>query len=323
MSKLGNVSRGRLKAPHRYLIYGAEGCGKSTLAAHAPSPIWIDAEDGSGHLDVARYPFGEGPTGHVPRTYAEVLSAIDDLETSKHDYKSVVFDTLDRIEHLLWGFILERDSKPSAMNKTGAKLTSLESYGFGKGHQVALDEWRVFCSRIDRLRAKTGVDVIFLCHAQVRPYKNPSGDDYDRYTLRLSDKSAGFIKEWCDVVGYACFEEGAAETSSGRIKGFSTGKRLLKFERDAAFDAKSRLALPKQIELNIENPWAPLAAAVNVAEDPDTLVAAITAELERIGDADLNPKVEGAVKQAAGDAASLSRFLNSLKQRKAVEHVQQ
>src|SRR4051812_33099395 len=78
-SRLGAVKRERLRAPLRYMFYGAEGTGKSTLAAGAPDPIWIDADDGSSRLNVARYQFRDEPAGHVPRTYGEIVSAIHDL----------------------------------------------------------------------------------------------------------------------------------------------------------------------------------------------------------------------------------------------------
>src|SRR4051812_11465400 len=79
ISRLASVSRCRLAEPLKLIVYGDGGTGKSTLAASMPAPIWLDANDGSGRLNVTRYPFRDGPGGHVPRTYNEITNAIDDL----------------------------------------------------------------------------------------------------------------------------------------------------------------------------------------------------------------------------------------------------
>jgi hypothetical protein len=311
ISRLAKIQKGRLRFPLRFVIYGPEGVGKSTLAAASPNPIWLDIEDGSSRLNVARYQFRDDASGHVPNNYAEVISAIDDLGMNDHPFETLVIDTADRLESLIWKFMMERDKK-----------TSIEDYGFGKGFNLAVDEWRALCVRLDRLRSVRRMSVILLAHAQIRTFKNPDGEDYDRYNLRINEKAGGFLKEWSDVAGFACFEEGAAKQigdKNGRPKGFSTGRRLLKVARTAAFDAKSRIDLPAEVEMDLANPWGPLAAAVEAGyeNELDKLASAIAAELARIGDDALAPKVEAATKEAVakGDATSLSRYLADMKKR--------
>src|SRR5688572_27062951 len=89
-SRIGNVKRGVMKEPLRALIYGPPGVGKTTLAAHAPAPIWLDVEGGSGELDVARYEFRDEADGTIPRSFTEVLSAVDDLIVAPHNYQTIV-----------------------------------------------------------------------------------------------------------------------------------------------------------------------------------------------------------------------------------------
>ena len=50
-----NVTRGKVVRPWRGLLYGVEGVGKSTFAAATPNPVFIGAEDGTDHLDIARF----------------------------------------------------------------------------------------------------------------------------------------------------------------------------------------------------------------------------------------------------------------------------
>ena len=313
-SRLASVSKGRLASAFRYVFYGPEGVGKSTLAAHAPAPLWLDIEDGSGRLDVNRYPFHDGTDAHVPRSYADVLVALDDLLANNEAYQTLVIDTADRLESLIWRHICERDKK-----------SGIEDYGYGKGYQVALDEWRALCLRFDRLRTAKQMNIVILAHATIRLYKNPTGEDFDRYQLRIHDKAAGFIKEWADVAGFVAFEETThKEKGANRAKGYSTGRRLLHVARTAAYDAKTRIALPEEIELDPTNPWAPLAAAVDESNDPKALTALIEAELAKSTDAALVAKVRGLAETAAkaNDAASLSLYLNRIRELNTTKEVQ-
>jgi len=321
MSKLGNVRRGRLGGPLRYLFYGVEGVGKSTLAADAPAPIYLDLEDGTGLLDCARYPFRDGPGGHVATRYQEIVSAIEDLLTTEHEFKTLVIDTLDRLEPLIWAHVCQRDSERSS--KT---YTSIESYGYGKGYQVALDEWRAFCWQLDALRIRRGMNIVLVGHAQIKTFRNPEGDDYDRYSLRIHEKAAGFFREWCDVIGFCCFDGGAGKLSGDddkrtRAKGFSTGRRLMQLARTAAYDAKSRLPLPPSVELDPADPWRPIAEAVAVMKDigrnasPAELNKRIDAELVRIGDDELTAAVDKVRGDASHDTQLLIRILTKLTRR--------
>ena len=49
-----SIKSGRLNKPVKAVIYGLEGTGKSTLAAHTPNPLFLDTEGGTTYLDVNR-----------------------------------------------------------------------------------------------------------------------------------------------------------------------------------------------------------------------------------------------------------------------------
>lgn len=277
-SRLGVVKRGQLRSALRHLFYGPEGVGKSSLAADAPAPLFLDLEGGADNLDVPRYSFRDEVGGHVPRTYDEVLAAIEDLiATADHGYQTVVLDTVDALEALIHRHVCAANGK-----------SGIEDFGFGKGYKAAVEELRRFLARLDALRA-TGVQIIAIGHSVVATFKNPEGEDFDRYQLHAHRDFAGQIKEWCDVVGFLRFEGGAAKlngdtSKSARARGWSTARRLVHLSREAAWDAKCRLSLPAEIELDATHPWAPFAAATHGAQDAtgDTLAIEIDAELERI-----------------------------------------
>jgi hypothetical protein len=315
-SRIGAIKRGQLRSSLRHLFYGPEGVGKSSLAADAPKPLFIDVEGGADNIDVARYMFRDEDGGHVPRSYSEVTAAIEDLIANPgHGHETLVLDTIDALEALVHRHVCETNGK-----------TSIEEFGFGKGYQVALDEFRRFLAQLDTLRAK-GMQVVMLGHSIVKTFKNPEGEDYDRYQLRVHDKTGGLIKEWCDVVGFVRFDGGAAKlkgdaSQAKRARGWSTGKRVVHLARDAAWDAKSRLSLPAEIELDVAHPWLPFALASGSAREstPEELTAQITAELDRIAaetftTAAGNPTTRTAVLAmvAKSDASTLTRILAGLK----------
>jgi hypothetical protein len=319
-SRLGNVKRGQLRSALRYMFYGPEGVGKSTLLADVKDVLLADIEGGSDNVDVPRYMFRDEEGGHVPRSYAEVTAMVEDLiATPDHGYSALGIDTFDALEALIHRHICELHSK-----------SSIEEFGFGKGYQVALDEMRRFLSLLDRLRAQ-GVEVVIVGHSIVKTFKNPEGEDYDRYQLRVHDKLGGLVKEWCDIVGFVRFDGGAAKlkgdmAQTKRARGWSSGKRIVHLARDAAWDAKSRLALPAEIELDVAHPWAPFLAAQHGARDSsvESIRAEITAELDRIcgvgqdavfmtasGKNTNRVNVLEMVDHA--DAATLNRILNGLR----------
>lgn len=227
---LANVRRGVRPAPDRILLVGTEGIGKSTFAACAPKPIFIAAEDGIRHLDVASFP--------EPKTLEDVTGALAELATESHEFETLAIDTVDWLEPL----IIDHTCRLNGW-------ANIEAPGYGKGYVAALSEWRSFLATLERVRRERGMEIILLAHAQIRNFANPAGDDYARYECKLHKGAAALLKEWTDANLFACHEEFVSE-KDGKSKGVSTGKRLLHTERTAAWDAKNRHNLPAEIELS-------------------------------------------------------------------------
>lgn len=222
---LAAITRGRIQAPLRVLVYGPEGVGKSTLGADAPSPIFLGAEDGTAHLDVARLP--------QPETWADVLAAVALLAREPHEFKTLVIDSLDWIEPLVHAFVCAE-----------AKVKSMEDVSYGKLYIAAVEQWRLLISALDRLRAAKRMHVVMVAHALVKSFKNPEGPDYERYQLKVHEKSAALLKEWVDELLFARFETFSVKgKNEQKAKGVSTGARVVQTIRAAAYDAKTRHGL--------------------------------------------------------------------------------
>ncbi len=266
---LANVTRGKLKRSMRIFLYGVDKIGKSTFGAGAPSPIIIGAEDGTAELDVARFP--------EPRTFQDILDALDQLLAEDHDFKTVVLDTADWAEPMIWRATCQRG------DEKGKKPASIEGFGYGKGYVETLTEWRLMLARLDALRSRKGMHVIILAHAWVKPFKNPLGDDFDRYEPKIHVKASALLKEWADCVLFAQHETGTVMKGEGafaKARGLSSGARYIYTQRTAGYDAGNRYGLPPKLPLN----WQGFEDAVKAGtpEDPVKLLALINALAEQV-----------------------------------------
>lgn len=312
-SALSTVRKGKFEAPHRLTLYGPEGIGKSSFAAGAPNPIFLPIENGTKHLDVARF-FGDRP---VPKaeSWAEARGAIRELMAEKHEFQTLVIDTLDALEALLWRHMCERDKFTDDKAKT--PLKDIESYGFGKGYNKALEDWRALLKDLEILSGK-GMHIVLLAHSQVKNFKNPAGDDYERYELALHTKASGLIKGWCDSVLFANYETFAKKDErSKRVKAFDSGARLIFTERRAAYDAKHRGNLPESLPLS----WADFAEESRKEIDPKAFAAEIlrkAAELPK----EVADVVAATVEKAADNVQSLIAINNRVNTRIAEQAAQ-
>ena len=288
---LASVRRGRIEKPIRTLLYGVEGIGKTTFGASAPAPIFLAPEDGAGLLDIERFP--------APETWLDVRDALAALTSEPHAYGTLVVDTLDWLEPLLWRHICDRDSK-----------RDIEDYGYGKGYVAALDEWRVFINDMERLRAARLMQIVLLAHSSIRPFKNPEGEDFDRYEMKIHLKTAGLLKEWSDVVLFANHETFAhKDDKTKRVRGVSTGARLCYTSRTAAYDAKNRFSLPESFALD----WSEYAAALqqHAPAGADALAAEIARKAAELG-GDIVQQTADLLTKFAGNADSLAKINNRL-----------
>lgn len=260
---LDAIRKGKIVRPVLVTLYGVEGIGKSTFGSRSPRPIFIGSEDGTDHLDVERFP--------QLQTWDEMYEALRTLGTTQHEYKTLVVDTLDWCEPMIWRHICQRDGK-----------TDIEEYGYGKGYNAAVDEWRRFLSVLGRLRDVKEMNITLLAHSWIKPFKNPEGEDFDRYQMKLHDKAAGLIKEWSDCVLFANYETFAKkDPKTKRVRGVSTGARMIYTQRTAAYDAKNHFDLPESMPLN----WDDFYAAVQAHRpaDPVALIEEITRKAKEIG----------------------------------------
>lgn len=224
--------------PARIIYHAVEGLGKTSFGAEFPKPLFLQASGETG-LETLIHAGQVKPTPHLPEitTWTALLDVIRELRESKHDYETIVFDTLNGFERILHEHVCRRDF----CGEWGEK--GFASYQ--KGYTQALTDWREFLWLLDAMRSEQKLRIVLLCHSRITKFANPDGPDYDRYEPDLHKKTWGLTHKWADIVFFGNYF--SVVDKDGKGKGGI--KRLLYTQRTAAYDAKNRHGLPVDIDL--------------------------------------------------------------------------
>ena len=237
MGMLEHIQTGRENKPPRIMLYGQEGVGKSTFGASAPAPIFIQTEDGLGEIDCCKFPLAQ--------SVEDVIIELTALRDEEHNFRTVVIDSLDWLERLIFDEICK---------EFGVRSIEKADGGYGKGYVDALVLWRKVLALLDDLRNKRGMMVILLAHAKVERFEDPENAAYDRYSPRLHKHAASLVSEWVDTVLFATkrmrvSKDGDSRTIAAPI-GADGGERIIRTNGSPACIAKNRYGLPNEIPLS-------------------------------------------------------------------------
>ena len=235
MKLLEKVMCGKAPAPRRVMLYGTHGIGKSTFASCAPKPIFLQTEDGLGEIDCDKFP--------LVTNFNEAMAALSELYTEKHPYQTIVVDSLDWLERLIWAEVCRKRN-----------VENVEEIGYAKGYVFSLTQWREFLEGLSALRADRGMTAILIAHARIERFENPETESYDRYVPRLHKLAAAIVQEWCDEVLFATYKVYTKQSDEGfnrkRTQGVGSGERIIRTQERPAHVAKNRLNLPDELPLD-------------------------------------------------------------------------
>ena len=229
-----NIVTGKQLRAQRVCFYGVESVGKTTLAAQAESPIFLDVENGTSHLDVPRI---------AVKTWGALIDAVRALATDEYSqFKTVVLDSIDWAERLCIEDL-----------KAEKKIKSLEEIPYGKGFTMGSERMARFLNELDYL-IDVGRHVVLIGHAQVKRVEPPDQvQAYDRYELKLIKQTGPMVKEWVDHLFFLNFKTRVVESESGKAKGRGGKDRVVLTSHTAAYDAKTRSELAEELPLAWES----------------------------------------------------------------------
>lgn len=206
-----SITSGVSRKSHRIGLYGSGGVGKSSLAALIANvglrPVFLDIEDGSADLDVARV------TGI--RSWTDIRDALHS-PTLWNEGDAVVIDSATKAEEMAMFHTLT-----TVPHEKGHTVTRVEEYGFGKGFQHIYETFLNLLGDLDQ-HHRAGRSTVLIMHDATQNAPNPMGEDFLRYEPRLqaSPKCSirSRVKEWLDhllFVGYDVFSKDGKATGSG------------------------------------------------------------------------------------------------------------
>ena len=216
------------------LLYGAEGRGKSTLAAKfnkpvamllergLPSGVKLDAIDGLG-------------------AYSAVLDSIRSLYQDPQGYGSLIVDTLDSLEPLLLEHVCTEHS-----------WKNIEQPPYGKGYVIADQQWQRFIRGITALRDKHNMTIVLVAHSEITRIDDPRAPSFTQYAPKLHKRARALIQDTADVIGFLA-EDLKISTDDGgfreRVRASSSNQRFLFLDGCPAYVAKNRFGMPSRIAI--------------------------------------------------------------------------
>lgn len=240
---LAILKRQTAHIPPRIIAYGPHGVGKTTLAASAPKPVFIQTEDGLGEIGVDHFP--------LATAYSDVLEALTALCSEDHQFETVVVDSLDWFERLIWAEVCRTQG-----------VKSIEDISYGKGYVMALDFWRDYMTAINYLRSERKMTIFQTAHAEVKRFDDPAHDPYDRYQIKLHKMASAAVQEHADIVLFCNYRISTTKTDTGfnnkRTRAVGSGERLCHTQEKPAFLAKNRFSMPPELPME----WSAIAEHV-------------------------------------------------------------
>jgi len=226
-----------LSRPPMICVHGTSGVGKTTMASEAPAPVFIQTELGEGLLELNT--FG------LASKYEDVIEAIDALRSSNHDWSTLVIDSVDHLEPLIWKHVCAEN-----------KWASIEAPGYGRGYIEAALVWRELMASLDELRKEKNMVIILIAHSEIKRFEDPINGSIDRYQMKLHKHSSAILVETADVVLFVKHKVTMRKEDKGfgvKVnKGIATNERIMCTTESPHFVAKNRYDLPPELPLG----WA-------------------------------------------------------------------
>lgn len=229
------ITRGKIIRAQRCVITGVEGIGKSLMASLFPNTVFIDVEDSTHHMDVARYP--------KPMSFEMLRQTVEHFKVDTKGHQTLVIDTADWAERL---GIFEVCAEHGLASLGGAK-------DWGKSYNLLEEKWAKFLDLLTDVCMTCGVHIVMVAHATTRKFELPEeGGAFDKWELKLNRRCSMLLKEWADLLLFYAYKTIVVEDDSGKFgksKKGQGGNRVIRTSHHPCWDAKNRHGLPNEISV--------------------------------------------------------------------------
>lgn len=251
--------RERIAAPPpRIVLNAVEGWGKTTCGSYTKNPALLMASGETGYMTLLEH----GLVPDIDRTatvsWTDTLATLDEMVADGDSHSTLVLDALNGFERQCKDFVCASHFDGDWGERGYA--------GYAKGPELSSIEWVKLLARLDAVRARCVATILFLSHCKVRPFRNPEGPDYDRYSSDVHEKIWDATKQWADAVFFGNFLVATIETDpKKKTKAVGDDTRILHTTRSASYDAKNRFGMSGIITLpnDPSASWATIEHAIN------------------------------------------------------------
>jgi hypothetical protein len=257
-----SIRKGVKNSPRKIVIYGPPKIGKSSLASVIPGALMIPTEDRVNHINCEKT--------EIIKSYDELIDIFEYL-MSGTTYRTVVIDTIDWLEPMIWDYICRKKGFNSLVEDRNKEVN------FGKGLKYhAVEGWRNFLDNCDILREQTGMSIVLVAHSQVEKIDPPDSEGYDRYNLDIDKHAASVVFEWADIVGFysreiiVSKEDQGFGKKKGKVVDLKDDRRILNLQSTSpAWISGNSYELPDCV-VTMQDAPAIMAMILNQEEKPKT-----------------------------------------------------
>lgn len=245
-SDLDDVIGGQADNPPRLLIHGCEKIGKSSFGASAPGAIFLPTEDGLDRIDCKKFP--------IVANWPTFLARLKQVRNARHNYATLVIDSMDWLEKLIWRYLCEQSKVESIELACGS---------YGKGYTRAAEMfYELLKEHLDPIRRERNMAIILIAHSKVEKVEEPGIQAYDRSSPRLDKRAMPIVCEWSDAIGFACKrvrvdEDKAAKGARNIPHAIGSDRYLVLSDSKPACLAGNRYGITEDLPLS----WDAFAAA--------------------------------------------------------------
>lgn len=219
------IIKGKQISPLKIMFYGENGAGKSKTLSFAKSPIMLDMEGNSDHIEIEKAPV---------TSFTKFDNWIDYLIASEHEYKSLIIDSVDSLQMFISTEINSKYSK--------------NDLAYGKESAIWAKYIKEIIDKLEYLRVKKGMNIFMTAQRKTKTENNPMTEPYDRYDVKINEQMRAFCN-WCQAICLLTKNVilDSKDASFGKKKAKNVEHRVLYTHGTPAYFGKNVFDLPETI----------------------------------------------------------------------------
>jgi hypothetical protein len=205
------------------LVYGPSKIGKSTWCSNAEGALFLATEPGLNALEVFQVPI---------LNWDDLLLACSEITDGKHDFKTVVIDTIDNAYKMCSDYVCRK-----------FKIEHESDLGYGKGYALINNEFQRVLNKL----AFLPYGLVMISHSQERDIETRTGK-HTRIVPTIPEKARKIVTGMVDLILFCDLEMKSGDD------GKAGWHRVMRTKPSPNYDAGDRTGkLPDTIPLDFSD----------------------------------------------------------------------